>query len=37
MLVRAVVENKTKGIYFNRFGKDYHNLLKKNIYGGNFK
>ena len=33
----AVVENKTMGIYFNRFGKDYHNLLKKNIYGGNFK
>ena len=29
----AVVEADTQGIYFNRFGKDYQKLLKKNIFG----
>ena len=28
----AVVELETQGIYFNRFGKDYQKLLKKNIF-----
>ncbi len=28
----AVVELETQGIYFNRFGKDYQKLLKKNIW-----
>ena len=28
----AVVELNTQGIYFNRFGKDYQKLLKKNIF-----
>ena len=28
----AVVELDSQGIYFNRFGKDYQKLLKKNIW-----
>ena len=31
----AVVELSTQGIYFNRFGKDYLKLLKKNIWNTN--
>ena len=30
----AVVELDTQRIYFNRFGKQYLNLLNKNIFGG---
>ena len=37
----AVVELETQHIYFNRFGKDYKNLLEKNIFqnslGGKIK
>ncbi len=33
----AVVDLDSKSVYYNRFGKEHLNLLKKNIFGGNSK